>query len=73
VIALDYVGLGAVISATFAGIVSVLVAMRQTGVKAQVQQIHDQVQVAGPGSIGETLDHVHDVVCGEAEKDKVPP
>lgn len=50
----DFVGIAAAISATFAGLVSVIVAVRQTDTKAKVADIHDQVTTSN----GETLAHI---------------
>lgn len=48
---IDYVGLGALIAATCAGVVSIIVALQQRPIKATVDAVHEQVTPSN----GETL------------------
>lgn len=54
-IALDYIGLGALISATCAGIVSIVVALRQPGISKQVDEVHAAVSAPNGLTIGEMI------------------
>ena len=60
---IDYVGVSAAISATFAGLVSLVVALRQRGIGAQVEDVHAQVTSATDTTMADTVDHIHEVVC----------
>lgn len=62
---IDYVGVSTLITALGTIVIGAIVALRQSGVRSNVQDIHDQTQVSGAATIGEVIDHVHDVVCGE--------
>lgn len=69
----DYVGISTLVTALGTIVIGVIVALRQQGVRANVQEVHDQIQVKGPGTLGELADHVHEVVCGEAETSEGKP
>lgn len=72
-IAIDYVGLGGLIASAGTAIIGVIVAWRQNGVQNNVQQVHDQIQVKGAETLGELVDHVHDVACTETPPAAVKP
>lgn len=52
----DFVGLGALISATCAGIVSIVVALRQSNVSAKVDEVHAQVATSNGHTLGELVE-----------------
>lgn len=52
----DYVGLGSLIAATCAGIVSIIVALRQNGTVAKVNDIHDQTATSNGRTLGEIVE-----------------
>jgi hypothetical protein len=52
----DYVGLGTLISAIGATIVSIIVALRQQGTKDAVREVHDAVKTANGQTLGELAD-----------------
>ena len=52
----DFVGLGALISATFAGLVSLVVAVRQTAVRAQVQEVRANTATSNGHTLGELVE-----------------
>lgn len=57
-IALDYVGLGALIGSTCAGIVSIIVALRQSGIGTKVEDVHAAVSTANGATLGMIADKV---------------
>jgi hypothetical protein len=70
----DYAGIATLITSTTAGIAGIIVAVRQRGtirtvdnISAKTDDIHEQVQTPGDESLGETMAHVHEVVCGGKE------
>lgn len=61
----DYVGLAAVISATAAAIVSIIVALRQAAVKSQVDtvksqvdEVHAAVSMTNGGTLGGVVEKI---------------
>ena len=62
---IDYVGLGALISATCAGVVSVVVALRQTETKQQVADVHAAVSMSNGGTLGGAIEQI--------DRSTVPP
>lgn len=54
----DYIGLGTLISALGATIVSIIVALRQSGVKGQVDEVHAAVTTANGSTLGMIADKV---------------
>lgn len=61
----DYVGIGTLITATSAAVVSIIVALKQSDARNAVARVEAQVDTPGAMSLGETMAHVHDVVCNE--------
>lgn len=66
----DYVGLGALISAIGAALVSVIVALRQSGTKSQVADIHDAVHMANGQTLGQVVEEsqARDVAIDKAKE-----
>ena len=66
--AADYVGIGTLITATAAAAVSIIVAIRQTAVKAVAEDTNRQVQTPNGATLGEIVagndlsgvQHAHD-------------
>jgi len=58
----DYIGIGALITATAAAVVSVIVALRQTSASAQVEEIHTAVSTPGSATIGELAADTNETV-----------
>jgi hypothetical protein len=56
VIATDFVGLGALISAIGAAVVSVIVALRQTSTKAQINEVHAAVSTSNGETIADLVE-----------------
>jgi hypothetical protein len=69
VLALDYVGIATIVSATAAAIVSIVVALRQTTTKAQTNEIHAAVSTSNGHTLGEVIESTARAV----EADVVPP
>lgn len=67
-IATDYVGLGALISATGAAIVSIIVALKQRPLAAKVEEVHTQVTTSN----GETLAQLVEKNDARHDKDSPP-
>lgn len=61
----DYAGIVTCISATTGGVVSIIIAFRQRDVKRTLEGVHEEVQTPGGQTLGETMAHVHEVVCDE--------
>lgn len=61
----DYSGASTLVSAISAAVVSILVAVRQHVMAPKVEQIREQVQTPGDQTLGETVAHVHEVVCDD--------
>lgn len=51
--AADYVGIATLITAMAAAIVSIIVALRQTGTQQQIEQVHDAVKTSNGQTIGQ--------------------
>lgn len=61
----DYAGIVTCIAATTGGITSIIVALRQAEVKRTLEVVSDQVATPGDATLGETMAHVHEVVCDD--------
>ena len=61
--AADYAGIVTCIGALTGGITSIVVAFRQAEAKRTLDVVNDQVATPGERTLGETVAHVHDVVC----------
>ena len=68
----DWGGVATCIGAITGGVTSIVIAWRQRGVIATANQVADQVATPGDATLGETVAHVHAVVCNEAEPDTAP-
>lgn len=53
---IDYVGLGALISATCAGVVSIVVALQGRTTGARVEEVHAAVSTSNGHTIGELVE-----------------
>lgn len=64
----DLVGLGALISATCAGIVSIIVAVRQGQISTKVEETHAAVSTANGHTLGELVEgqEARSIARGEA-------
>lgn len=49
----DFVGLGALIGSICAGVVSIIVALRQTGARQGIEAIHDAVRMSNGQTLGD--------------------
>jgi hypothetical protein len=56
--AVDYIGLGTLVSAIGATIVSIIVALRQSSVKGQVNDVHAAVTTSNGNTLGMLADKV---------------
>lgn len=63
--AADYAGIVTCIGALTGGVTSVIVALRQRDAKATIEETARQVATPGDATLGETMAHVHAVVCDE--------
>lgn len=54
--ATDYIGLGALITATAAAIVSIIVALRQNPIARKVDDVHEAVKTSNGTTIGEIVE-----------------
>lgn len=54
--AADYVGIAGLITSTGAVIVSILVAVKQTGTNQRVDDVHDQLRTSNGRTIGEVIE-----------------
>lgn len=57
-IATDYVGLGTLISAIGATVVSIIVALRQTSTKQQVNEVHAAVSMSNGATLGGKVEEI---------------
>lgn len=57
-IALDYVGLGALIGSTCAGIVSIIVALRQTSIGSNVSDVHAAVSTSNGNTLAGVVEKI---------------
>lgn len=56
--ATDYIGLGSLIAATCAGIVSIIVALRQNGTVQQVKDVHAAVSMSNGATLGQVIEKI---------------
>lgn len=49
----DLVGIGSLIGTCGTVIIGIIVALRQTGTRAQIEQVHDAVKTSNGSTIGE--------------------
>lgn len=56
----DFVGISTLITATSAAIVSIIVALRQTSVRAEVSAVANQVATRNGKTMGEIIDGYED-------------
>lgn len=54
--ATDYIGIAALVSAVFAGLVSVIVALRQTGAKNDIATVKEAVKMSNGRTIGQVIE-----------------
>lgn len=64
----DYVGLGALISSTLAGITALVVALRQTGTNSQIADVHSEIKTGN----GKTIARLADLAEGRRVVADVP-
>lgn len=57
-IATDYVGIGTLVTATAAALVTVIVAWRQTGTKRQVDEVHAAVSTSNGETLAGTVEKI---------------
>lgn len=62
--AADYVGVAGLITSTSAAIVAIIVALRQTGTKAQVEAIHGELRTSNGTTVGEIVER-NDLLGGD--------
>lgn len=55
-IGFDYIGFGTCVSAIAAAIVSIVVALRQTGTHAQISDVRDQLEMSNGATVGQVIE-----------------